>query len=280
MPLERNDEQELWRRFKESCDTVFAKRKESAAEADAERHQHLVAKETVCQTLEAAVLQPAQTSAQASIPQATVSRTALLRESAAAWSGIGPVPRAVEAALEARYRTATAALTQQIDAAQREQRNAMRLAVQSKLALCLQAEAALAAAENADFADALATIQAKWHSLGTDDTTTLRLLAQRLARALACAAHIDPAYLAQLQSNRSVVRQELLRTEIILSIDSPAESARERLQLQVEVLQSALKSNTATPTAQTQLQALCGLPVLLEPDDAARLLRVVEQLAA
>ena len=276
MPLERDDEQALWRRFRDACDAAFAKRKEHAAEADAERNQHLETKEAVCSQLEAA-LETAASATQASL---ATSRAALLRESAAAWSAIGPVPRGAEAALEARYRTAVAHLTQQIEATRRAERDTLRQGVQRKLALCLQAESAVANGGDGAVSATLQTIKTAWQALGADDSATLRLLAQRFARAQACAQHADPAYLNVLQANRAVLLQELLRTEIILSIESPTERARERLQLQVEVLQSVLKSSVVAPTAQSQLHALCGMPAALGADDSTRLLRLVEHLAA
>ncbi|UUZ57359.1 DUF349 domain-containing protein [Massilia sp. H-1] len=54
LPLERKSEQALWQRFRAACDAVFAKRKETAHAADAERRQHQHAKEAVCVRLEEA----------------------------------------------------------------------------------------------------------------------------------------------------------------------------------------------------------------------------------
>ena len=269
MPLQRDDEQNLWRKFRAACDAAFAQRKALAAEADGERQQNLVAKQSVCLALEAALQEGS-----GAAPSAQKNHAAQLREAAARWSAIGPVPRAAEATLEARYRAAVGDLTQQAEVARRSERAAQGHAVQRRLALCLQAERAAASGHSAE----VAALQASWDTLGADGSGTARLLAQRFADTLACAASGDSVYLEKLQANRARLRQELLRTEIILSIESPVDSARERLQMQVEVLQSALKSIAETPTAQSQLEALCRLPAALESDETARLLRVVQRL--
>ena len=71
----------------------------------------------------------------------------------------------------------------------------------------------------------------------------------------------------------------MLRLEIHLSIDSPAELARERLQLQVDVLRTSLKSGAATDTDSARLVALCALPALVDQSTTLRLQRIVECLA-
>ncbi|QNA89569.1 DUF349 domain-containing protein [Massilia sp. Dwa41.01b] len=90
LPLERKAEQALWQRFRAACDDLFARRKESAHAADNERRAHETAKEAISARLEAAA------------PDATpASAGKLLREAAAEWQAIGPVPRAHEARREA-----------------------------------------------------------------------------------------------------------------------------------------------------------------------------------
>jgi hypothetical protein len=73
----------------------------------------------------------------------------------------------------------------------------------------------------------------------------------RYNAALALLGSDAASYLAQLEANRQRLLDEVLRLEIVAGVDSGAEFARERLKMQVEVLQSSLKSGqkpqSATP---------------------------------
>jgi len=91
------------------------------------------------------------------------------------------------------------------------------------------------------------------------------------------------AHARRLEGNRQPLLHELLRLEIGAGIDSGPEFARERLQLQVEVLQSSLKSGHgaghgargAQDGAAGRLRDLCALPALVDARTASR----IEQLA-
>lgn len=267
MPLERRQEQELWQRFKAASDAAFARRKEVAVTADAERQRNLQARQILCAELEAALAEDLHDTA--AVPRLTT----LLRESAETWSRPHAVPRSAEAALESRYRQAVTGLTQRIDIARQTLQQAGRQALRDKLVLCQQAEAAIVAGAPVE------TVRTQWQALGTDRTPLEQALCRRVDRILQMLPGAVPAYRAQLLANRTDLLRELLRTEIVLSIDSPPEYARERLQLQVEVLQSALTSGAPLPTVAQRLSALCERPALLAPADSARLLRIVDQLA-
>ncbi len=266
MPLERNQEQELWLRFRVSCDVVFARRKEVAVTANAERQQNLMVKQELCTTLEMALAEGLP-----DVP-AVPHLPTLLRDSAEAWSRAGAVPRSAEAAVDSRFRTAVIGLNHRIDIARQTLQQAARLALRDKLALCQQAEVALVAGAPVD------SVRSQWQGFGADRTPLEQALCRRMNQTLRTPQEDVPAYHAQLLANRADLLKELLRTEIVLSLESPPECARERLQLQVEVLQSSLKSGTALPTPAQRLIALCELPALLAPADSARLLRIVDQL--
>ena len=260
LPLERNDEQGLWTRFRAACDTVFARRKEAVSEADAGRQDNLHAKEALCVALEQA--------GELAIPQVV----SLLRDTANAWHLAGPVPRAAESAIDTRYRQAVTALQQQVDHAQRASDALAKQAILAKLQLCQQVESALVAGGDA------AALQDQWQALPALATPFERALGQRFEQAQIAAQQTDTAYAATLEANRTVLGRELLRMEIVLSLDSPAELMRERLQLQVEVLQAALKSGQPVATEQQMLVALCNLPALTDGTATERLQRVLERV--
>jgi hypothetical protein len=257
LPLERKSEQALWQRFRGACDAVFAKRKESAHAADAERRAHEEAKDALSARLEQAA---------AGADAATAAR--LLREAAAEWHAIGPVPRAHEAKVDKRYQAAVAALQHHVDVAKRHAGQAQATALRDKLRLCQELETMLADAAT----DPAATDwHARWSALPALAADYERALKARLDAALAALAGQRAAYAATLEQNRARLLQEVLRLEIAAGIDSGAEFARERLKLQVESLQSSLKSGQKGASAATQFLQLFALPALADARSASRI---------
>lgn len=256
LPLERKSEQALWQRFRTACDAVFAKRKETAHAADAERRTHELAKEAICARLEAAAGDADAASA-----------GKLLREAAAEWHAIGPVPRAHEAKLEKRHQMAVAALQHHIDVAKAHAGRAQASALRDKLRLCQQLEAELARAAHTPAHD----WNARWAALPALSADYERALKVRFDAALAALAADRQAYAATLEHNRERLLHEVLRLEIAAGIDSGSEFARERLKLQVETLQSSLKSGHKPASFAAQFQQLCALPALADERTAARI---------
>jgi len=264
LPLERRAEQALWQRFRAACDDVFAKRKETAHAADHERREHLHAKEGVCAGLETAVIADGgdDKSRAAAI-------AALLREARAAWNGIGPVPRAVEQKIEQRYHDAVAAVQGQAEAIAQRADAAQAYALRDKLRLCQQLEGALARDEDGDAGGA--DWAALWSALPALDAQYERSLRGRFDAALGAQAERRPAYVATLAANSDKLNEEVLRLEIVAGVDSGAEFARERLKMQVEVLQSSLKSGQKPLSQAAQLLQLCAIPALADERTAGRI---------
>jgi hypothetical protein len=259
LPLERKAEQALWQRFRAACDSVFARRKETAHAADAERRAHEAAKEAVCARLEAAA------------PEATAATAGkLLREAAAEWHAIGSVPRAHEARIDKRYHAAIALVQHHADSARRAAGMALAGALRDKLRLVQELEAAVAnpAAE----AGAATDWPARFAALAPADADSERSLQARFDAALAALGGAGrAAYARQLEQNRAGLLHDILRLEIAAGIDSGPEFARDRLKLQVEVLQSSLKSGHKPATAAAELRHLCALPALADARTAARI---------
>jgi hypothetical protein len=257
LPLERKDEQALWQRFRAACDAVFAQRKESAHAADAERRAHEVAKEAISARLEEAA------------PTATPATAGkLLREAAAEWHAIGPVPRAHEARVEKRYHAAVALMQHHADVARREAGLVQAAAVRERLRLVQELEAVVA---NPEDERAASDWSARWQALPPLDADNERLLSARFDAALAALASGREAYAQLLEQNRAQLLHGLLRLEIAAGIDSGPEFARERLKLQVEVLQSSLKSGHKPAGIAAELRQLIALPALADARTASRI---------
>jgi hypothetical protein len=262
LPLSRADEQALWQRFRHACDALFAERKESARTLDAERQQHLERRQVLCATLEAAIDAPVATLGQ------------LLRDSAAAWREIGPVPRAAQQQIDERYDAATAALRQRVDQARQAAADAQAALLQQKFALCRQAEQALV---DGTLDDARrAALQDAWRALPALGGGNERTMAARFEAAIAG----TDAGRDALRRNRDLVMEEILQMEIRLGVESPPELSQERLKQQIQVLQSSLRSGQRPVEPQQMLMQLCAQPALLDDAAAARVERLIRQAQA
>ncbi|HZX28793.1 MAG TPA: DUF349 domain-containing protein, partial [Telluria sp.] len=252
LPLERKQEQALWQRFRAACDEVFNRRKESAHAADAERREHQHAKEAICARLEAV--------------EDVANAQAILRQAAHDWHAAGPVPRANEAKLEKRYHAAVSALQQKLEQVRRAASVAQASALRDKLRLVLEAEQAVAGEGSArDDWDA------RWQAIPALPKEFDAVLSKRLAAARAALEGDRAGYAAALQAGRDQLQHDLLKLEILAGVDSGAEFARDRLKLQVEVLQSSLKSGQKPGTQSTQFRDLLALPALADARTVARL---------
>jgi exonuclease SbcC len=267
LPLERKDEQALWQRFRGACDAVFAKRKEAAHAADADRQLHLREKEALCASLEALEKEPSD----------ILSKK--MREATEAWSRIGPVPRAAEQQIEKRYQSALAALQKRIDDAQRLAKEAQIAALRDKLKLCHAAEELVMAESTPDDSE-LTRLQTGWQALPLLAAAWERALYARFDKASAALKTADRQHAALLQQNRAVLAHDVLRLEIIMGIDSPPELSRERLQLQVEVLQSSLKAGQKPLSQQEQLLHIVGLSALTDQQLVSRVERIAVRIDA
>lgn len=269
LPLERRIEQALWLRFRAACDEVFAKRKETANAADNERKGHLEAKEAVCAGLEAFVAP-----AEGSDKSQAAAIAAALREARNAWNAIGPVPRAVEQKIEQRYQAAVAAVQAHADGIAQRAGAAQANALRDKLRLCQQLEAAVAQGGAQDDAAAMDSA-ARWSALPPLDAVYERAVQSRFAAARKAldepAAGASVAHAAALEANRGKLLAEVLRLEIVAGVDSGAEFARERLKMQVEVLQSSLKSGQKPAAQDAHWLALCALPALADARTVSRI---------
>ena len=281
LPLERKQEQALWQRFRAACDAIFAARKESAHAADHERKAHLHAREAICAQLEQATFSGDDKAQQAAIAKA-------LRDAATAWHASGTVPRASEQKIEARYKAAVAAVQAQGDAIRKRAGAAQANALRDKLRLTQALETALAAKADAsadasaDGAIDTAAWEARWKALPALPNDYERTLQARFAAALAASAEPDKrsAYAAELEAARAKLLQEVLRLEIVAGVDSGAEFARERLKMQVEVLQSSLKSGQKPMTQAAQFVQLCAMPALADARTATRIEQLFRRIGA
>ena len=252
LPLERQDDQALWQRFRSACNAVFAQRKEAVSAADAQRRQHAASKLALCVALEAA------------LDESEPAIRKLLRETDTAWAQIGPVPRAREQLIEERYRKGVAVLRARLESAKSAAIEAQGAALFEKFSLCTAVEAAVVAGLPFD-----PGWTAHWLMLPPLQGARERLMGARFDAAIHAFSG-GGEYAAVLKKNRDILQQELLHLEIISGLSSPPEFSRMRMQMQIEVLQSSL-SGQKVDSFGARIDKLCGLPSLVDQQSLERI---------
>ncbi|NGZ85715.1 DUF349 domain-containing protein [Duganella aceris] len=124
---------------------------------------------------------------------------------------------------------------------------------------------------------------ARWAALPVLGGEYERALKGRFDAALAALDGADGkrvAYAEQLERNRAKLLDEVLRLEIVAGVDSGAEFARERLKMQVEVLQSSLKSGQKPQTASAAYLQLCAMPALADARTTSRIEQLFRRIGA
>lgn len=266
VPLRRKDEQALWEKFRAACDQLFAQRKLASGEAEAQRKENLRLREGLCAELEQA----------SKVTDMNIAQ--LLQQTAAAWRNAGPVPRAEDAGIEQRYQNALAELKQFSLNLQDQQRQKTKTLFLQKLTLCQTLEQILIAElKDENLTQQIAQLSEQWQQMAVLPARLNTALNSRFQTALTAFENDAQDYRQLLQKNTANFDATLLHLEILSGIASPAELARERMQMQVEVLQSALKRGAAEHVGSELLQRLLSLPVLL---DEARTQRLEKVLAA
>ena len=229
-------EQALWRRFREACDTVYARQKARSDERKREEREQLRHREALCEQAEALVTAGGQQ------PEAQRSRMAALQQQ---WNGSGG--RGASSGhrkLEQRFSAAVAALGKREEAARRQQAQAQQRLLGERLALCDEMESLLFVPATPAGIDRLVDA---WQGMaGLSDARYSQLLSERFDRALGhLRAGTEPAGLyEEAQENLDRRRELCLRLEILAGIDSPPAFAEARLAQQVQLLAGAMSGQT------------------------------------
>jgi hypothetical protein len=209
--------------------------------------------------------------------QAAIART--LKEASQAWHASGSVPRAAEQKIETRYKAAVAALQSKADGLRKKAGAAQANALREKLRLVQSLETAIAAPEEIS-ADEW---NGRWQALPAlpnDYERTLRARFDAALKAVEEGPSARSAYAGELEANRERLLSEVLRLEIVAGIDSGPEFARDRLKMQVEVLQSSLKSGQKPGSQAAQFLALCAMPALADARTASRIEQLFRRIGA
>ncbi len=232
------EERRLWREFRAACDAVFARRRSELEQRDAERREHLSAKEQLCAELEALAEKT---------PVGAAGRERLAAAKTR-WRAIGATPADSTKPLERRFRDACRQMQDCISAADREHTRQQLALLRTKALLCARVEAAPDEAVSQAAEELVAGAQAEWASLPTLAEAEETAFGERFRRA--CDAALDvgaarAALAAELEANLAVKQDLCLRLEVAAEVESPPEFAKARLQLQVARLSAAMSGGVA-----------------------------------
>ena len=264
VPLKRQDEQRLWEEFRSACDAVFAQRKEVNLQADAQRQQQLLEREAFCAELETVVVQLEVAG--------MVPANERLKQAPLQWKSFGAVPKAAEAQIEQRFQTAVQSLSNRLQELQKQKKAAGKELFLRKLHLCVELEQTLASM-GADLveSDRIRAISDAWNQLNASLTKSHAPLVERFQNDIAALRRAEPGFAERLKANQVEFDSTLLRLEIMCGVESPPELARERLQMQVEVLQQTMKLGSPDQIKSQLFQSTVRQPVLLDAPRVARL---------
>ncbi len=232
----QEQEQAMWKAFRQACDAVFSKAKEERVAADTERQANLDRKLALCTELEG-LLESAQVDF----------HDLAQRFSAAAgeWDGIGVLPQKEERAVLSRYEALRKRFVKHREQESKAAAQAFLQGVRERSRLCDRLETAFLENTLAD-ADRGALVEdtrRAWETLAPLDARQTLGMRQRFelgSRALAGDAGAREALLDALPRNLARRLELCLQMELAAGLDSPAEFGEARLRLQVSRLADAL----------------------------------------
>lgn len=274
LPLAPKVEQVLWRQFRAACEDIFARRTAHADEQKQRRNQAILTKEACCAELEHYL--------ENKVDQSSAQIKMVLAKAKKDWGDWGNKAKQdtnESNDLNARFSAALRALEQRYSISLREEKKVMLVNLRGKIKLCQQVENASAMVE-AEMVERRVAWQSEWQSLGTNllPAELNKLLEQRFNKALADSDSRDVGdTLAQLEAQ---LEEQLLRIELIRNLASPPELAQQRLQLQVQELQAALKNRDVSNNYLTNFYALCALSVRLNAQQEQRFQTVLDDYMA
>lgn len=260
VPLPRKEDQALWERFRAACDGVFEKKRASAENADKQRQENLRAKKEICTGLQQSLqTQLENVHSVSQIMQA-------IDHAKTAWRQLGQVPREHEQKIEQEFSDLLDELQQQAGQLQAKTQEEKTQQILKKIHACLQMELVLQGA-SPQAAVTLDSFKQEWSVSALPDSAISKTLQQRfesVCRASEQASQATNTLTNNPKTDAEAAKFEdaVLHLEILLGIDSPASLSRQRLQKQVDVLQSSLKSGQTHTQVTELLNQLLSMPMV------------------
>ncbi|MDD9856946.1 MAG: DUF349 domain-containing protein [Gammaproteobacteria bacterium] len=232
-------EREIWKRFTDACDKVFAKRDREREDLKRTLRENLAARESLCAEIETRCRSDSQTHLEIG---------AHLKRWRARWDELGEAPKASAEKINKRYRHAMRRAQRMFDKTALDEQIRRHNLLRQKSLLCARLEAqALAGGCGGRGAGDPDRLSDRWKALPPLPGDLEQAIGERYR--LACAAIVDAAALQRLRASIpahvEVLHARLLQLEILVEVDSPAAFSRQRMALQIERLSAALGNREA-----------------------------------
>jgi len=235
VPGKRQQEDAIWKEFRDACDAVFARRRQQQDERQEAQQNNKARKQQLCEWLE---------SLSATTIDALPDAERQVHKAASEWEETGPAAKGDQAALEQRFSRARQAFDAHRQALREAQQQTQLEQLRAKAALCLEVEQLLEQPDQELARNRLQAIDEHWNAQSAlGDDATEQLIQQRYARAqkAVLAGGEEHQRLATELSANLARRQDLcLRMEILAGVESPPEDRQARLQLQTHRLAGAI----------------------------------------
>ena len=242
LPLHRHDENKLWSEFKTATDAVFKQRDATHAARDAELKTHQSAREALIGRL---------TALNADTPPGELKRA--LNDVDREWRQAGEAPRALAAKLDGRFREARDHAQKFLAGSAKRVWYSTCDALNAKLAICEELEAAPAGAPQEDF-------QSRWQSVAALPASWEQALQARFKSAGATAAKSADVYAAAL-----------LQLEAALTIESPPAFQAARRELKLRAMKNAMEARLSGGVSATDIDRwLADIFGAAPPDEVSR----------
>ena len=159
-PVSRDKKNELWDRFKATCDKLFEKRKEIIAEADTKRAHNFEEKSKLVEA--AAAIKPEESWKHKEWQEATVQ----VSELQTAWKKIGPADKKVNDEIWNRFKSACDSFYKSKNDFYHKRKQEFASNLQLKTELCIQAEALANSHDWKSTTAELIRLQQEWKKTG------------------------------------------------------------------------------------------------------------------
>lgn len=235
VPGRPGEENRLWRRFRQACDGVFARRQAAEAVRVRGAEEHLQLRRAACDEL----------THLASLHLDASELERMLSELRERWETLAhlEVPPKAKPTLEKAWRDAQAAAQTAIERAHEERERRKLDWLRQRAHLCAELEAQVAAT-GAVSVEAVEHIQTTWAALpDLGDRQLAEAIAARFTQASNQGEGRAQCYAQNLKKREEIC----LRLEILAGIDSPAGITTERLAFQVNRLQEHMRAGHQDP---------------------------------
>jgi hypothetical protein len=241
VPGNRREERRLWKQFRNVCDAVFNRRKQQQDELEQERQNNLMAKQTLCDQIEALVSLEGE-----------AAKTILgqLKKFQVQWKEIGLVPKKEAGKIDKRFATVCKHVESYYQAYRAAEQRQQLQQLQQKASLCTELELLWiqqTSQEDSIVQSRLAEVQTRWQELPPlADTEVEKMITQRFERVISALQQNQPVEMDQ--SELKTRETWCIRMEILAGIDSPPEAQEARMAYQVARLSEAMTGGNIVST--------------------------------